>query len=139
MAGINTAGVIKGGIVAGIIINISQSVLNVAVIGEQMEAALAARNLPPVGGSAIAVFIAMCFVLGLLMIWLYAAVRPRLGPGPQTAACVGLVVWTLIHLWGGVGGVLMGWYTWNIATIAILWGLAESALAAIAGAYFYKE
>jgi hypothetical protein len=136
---INTAGVIKGGLVAGLIINISQTLLNVPVLGPQMEARMAALNLPPVGGSTIAVFVVMSFVLGILMVWLYAAVRPRLGPGPATATCVGLLIWTFIHLWGGLGMALMGFMSWNIALIAMAWGLAESVLAAIAGAYFYRE
>jgi hypothetical protein len=139
MGRINTAGVIKGGLLAGLIINIGESLLNVPVAGSQMEAALAARNLPPVGGSAIGVFIAMCFALGLLMVWLYAAVRPRLGPGAKTAACVGLVVWALIHLWGGVGMATMGFIPWNLALLGIGWGLAESLLAAVAGAWIYTE
>jgi hypothetical protein len=136
---INTAGVIKGGIVAGLIINISQTVLNIPVVGAQMEAALAARNLPDVGGAAVGIFVALCFALGLLMVWLYAAVRPRLGPGPKTAACVGLVIWFVIHIWGAVGAAVMGFFPWNLAVTTIVWGLGESVLAAIAGAYFYKE
>jgi hypothetical protein len=136
---INTAGVIKGGLVAGLIINISQTVLNIPVVGAQMEAALAARNLPDVGGAAVGIFVALCFALGLLMVWLYAAVRPRLGPGPQTAACVGLVIWFLIHIWGALGAGAMGFFPWNLAITTIVWGLGESVLAAIAGAYFYTE
>ena len=136
---INTGGVIKGGLVAGLIINISQTILNVPVLGTRMEAELAARNLADVEGATVAIFVAMCFVLGLLMVWLYAAVRPRLGPGPKTAVCVGLVVWTLIYLWGGVGNAAMGFFSWNLAIIGMVWGLGESILAAVAGAYFYKE
>jgi hypothetical protein len=136
---INMAGVIKGGLVAGFIINISQTILNVPVLGPQMEARLASLNLPPVAGGTIGIFVAMCFVLGILMVWLYAAVRPRLGPGPKTAVCIGLLVWTFIHLWGGLGMALMGFTPWNIAMIAMVWGIAESVLAAVAGAYFYRE
>lgn len=136
---INTGGVIKGGLVAGLIINLSQTILNVPVLGARMQSELAARNLPAVEGGAIAVFVVMCFGLGLLMIWLYAAVRPRLGPGPNTAVCVGLVVWTLIYIWRGVGYATMGFVSWNTAIITIVWGLVESILAAVAGAYFYKE
>ena len=139
MSRINTGGVIKGGLVAGLIINISQTILNVPVLGPRMQAELAARNLPEVTGAAIGIFVVMCFVLGLLLVWLYAAVRPRLGPGPRTAVCVGLVVWTLIYLWGGIGQATMGFYSWNLAIIGIVWGLVESILAAAAGAYFYKE
>ena len=74
MSRINTGGVIKGGLVAGLIINISQTILNVPVLGPMMQAELAARNLPEVTGAAIGIFVVMCFVLGLLLVWLYAAV-----------------------------------------------------------------
>lgn len=136
---INTGGVIAGGLVAGLIINISQTILNMPVVGARMQAELAARNLPNVEGAAIGIFVALCFVLGLVTVWLYAAVRPRLGPGPKTAACVGLVIWTLIHFWGAVGYAAMGFFSWNLALIVMIWGLGESVLAAVAGAYFYKE
>ena len=33
----------------------------------------------------------------------------------------------------------MGFYSWNLAIIGIVWGLVESILAAAAGAYFYKD
>ena len=48
MSQINVVGVLKGGLAAGLIMNISEFVLNVPVAGAQMEAELAARNLPPV-------------------------------------------------------------------------------------------
>jgi hypothetical protein len=82
MAGIRWGRVLAGGLVAGLIINIGESILNVPLAGEELAQALEARNLPPVGGGAIAYFIGMCFLLGILMVWIYAAVRPRLGPGP---------------------------------------------------------
>ena len=31
--------------------------------------------------------------MGLLLVWLYAAIRPRFGPGPRTATYAALVVW----------------------------------------------
>jgi hypothetical protein len=58
MAGINLGRVILGGLLAGLIVTIGETVLNVAVAGQAMETALAARNLPPVGGPAIGGFVA---------------------------------------------------------------------------------
>ncbi len=55
MSQINVGGVLKGGVAAGLIMNISEFILNVPIAGAQMEAELAARNLPPVGTAAIAV------------------------------------------------------------------------------------
>ena len=52
MTRINMARVILGGVVAGLILNVGEVVLHKVVIAEEMEAAVQARNLPPVGGSA---------------------------------------------------------------------------------------
>ena len=58
MSQINVGGVVKGGLAAGLVMNISEFVLNVPVAGDQMNAELAARNLPPVATNQIAVFVA---------------------------------------------------------------------------------
>jgi hypothetical protein len=34
-------------------------------------------------------FNATGFLIGIFAIWLYAAIRPRHGPGPKTAVCAG--------------------------------------------------
>ena len=83
MASINTRGVVVGGLVAGLIINVSEYILNEPVLGARMVDALTAHNLPPVGGNAIAVFVILGFVLGLVLVWLYAAIRPRFGARTQ--------------------------------------------------------
>jgi hypothetical protein len=136
---ITTGSVIKGGLVSGLIINISETILNIPVIGARMEAELAARNLPPFDNAMIAVFVVMCFGLGLFLVWLYAAIRPRMGPGPGTAACAALIAWGLAWLWPSIGMGVMGMYSWSLIAITLVWGLAELLLATIAGAYFYRE
>ena len=65
-----------------------------------MAAELTAHNLPPIGGNAIAVFVILGFVLGLVLVWLYAAIRPRFGPGPEDSRDRG---W-----FGLVPGLLLG-------------------------------
>ena len=90
MSQISVVGVVKGGLAAGLVMNISEFVLNVPVAGDQMNAELAARNLPPVATNQIAVFVVLTFVLGLVTVWLYAAIRPRFGAGPKTAIIAGV-------------------------------------------------
>jgi hypothetical protein len=80
--------VLVGGLATGLVINVGETILNVPLAGAETEQALAARNLPPIGGGAIAYFVVLCFLLGILIVWIYAAVRPRLGPGPKTAVMV---------------------------------------------------
>jgi hypothetical protein len=37
------------------------------------------------------------FVVGIAAIWLYAAIRPRYGPGAATALRAGFAVWLFVH------------------------------------------
>jgi len=60
---INYARVIVGGLLAGLLINISETLLNAVVLARQMEAAVQSMNLPPIGGQAIAGFVVFGFVL----------------------------------------------------------------------------
>jgi hypothetical protein len=131
--------VIAGGLVAGLIVNIGEVILNVPLAGAQLDQALQARNLPPVGGGAIAYFVVMCFLLGILMVWTYAAVRPRLGPGPKTAVIVGLLAWFMTLFWSGGTQVAMGVMPLNLTILGLAWGLGEIVIASLAGAKVYKE
>jgi apolipoprotein N-acyltransferase len=139
MAGIRWGRVLAGGLVAGLIINIGESILNVPLAGEELAQALEARNLPPVGGGAIAYFIGMCFLLGILMVWIYAAVRPRLGPGPKTAVIVALVAWFMTLVWSGGAQVAMGIMPLRLTIFGLGWGLVEFIIASVVGAKLYRE
>lgn len=139
MGTINVGGVIKGGLVAGLLINISETVLNVPVLGARMEAELAARNLPPVGNGAIGLFVAEAFVMGLLTVWLYAAIRPRLGAGPKTAVYAGLFVWVLSTGYSALAFGVMGISSSGVIVISLAWTFVEMIIASTVGAYLYSE
>jgi len=94
MGKINWNRVILGGLVAGLIINIFEFVLNGVILARDMEAAMTALGRQ-VGGSALAMFTVWCFLVGIFAVWLYAAIRPRYGAGPKTALCAGAAVWGL--------------------------------------------
>lgn len=136
---INPVGVVKGGLVAGLVINVGEFLLNIPVAGERMDREMAARNLPPMEASTIALFVAMCFGLGLLLVWLYAAIRARFGPGAYTALRAGLIVWALAYLVPGISTAAMGIFSVGLIALTVGWGLGEVLLAAIAGAYLYQE
>ena len=139
VSGIRMGRVIAGGLVAGLIVNIGETILNVPLLGAQMEQALQARNLPPVGGGAIAYFVVMCFLLGIAIVWTYAAVRPRLGPGPKTAVIIGVLAWFMTLLWSGGTQVAMGVMPLNLTWLGLAWGLGEIVIASLAGAKLYRE
>ena len=139
MRGINVARVVIGGFVAGLLIDVSETILNGVVLGTDMAAAVARLNLPPVGNMGMAVFTILGFALGIVTIWLYAAIRPRFGPGPRTALCAGAAVWFFAYMYPSTGMAVMGLFPLRMMVIGLVWGLAEMLIASVAGAYFYKE
>jgi len=139
MGNINVGRVILGGLLAGLVINIGETVLNVFVVAQGMDHALKARNLPPVGGGAIAGFVLLAFLLGLATVWLYAAIRPRFGAGAGTAAMAGLAVWFFAYLYKGVGQDLMGFFPAGLTILTLVWGLVEILAGALAGGWLYNE
>jgi len=139
MGRINMGRVIVGGLLAGLIVNISEFVLNTYVIGAEMEASMKALNLPPIGGSQIMWFVIFSFVLGIALVWLYAAIRPRFGPGVTTAVCAALVVWTLAYLYPTLFMLVIGLFPQGPMLISLVWGLVEVVIAGVAGAWAYTE
>ena len=139
VASINTRGVVVGGLVAGLIINISEYILNEPVLGSDVAAAMTAHNLPPIGGSAIVVFMILGFVVGVALLWLYAAMRPRFGAGPKTAAIAAMVVWFLDYFCGAVAFGAVGLFSARLIIIGLLWGLVELVVAALVGGRLYSE
>jgi len=139
MGKINMGRVILGGLLAGLIINIGESVLNGMILAKDLEDVMRSLNKPQITGSAIAVFVVLGFVLGIIIIWIYAAIRPRFGPGPKTAVCAGLTAWALAYLYAAVGQAAIGLLPTRLLVISTVWGLFELAIAAVAGAWLYKE
>lgn len=136
----NYGRVILGGLVAGLVFNIGEFLLNAVILHNAMLEWARAHNLPEdPGPSFLVVAVLLTFVLGIVTVWLYALIRPRLGPGPKTAIVAALIMWFAIYLYCGIiYGILLEQPT-NIIAIAAGWGLVEYIVGAIAGAWLYKE
>jgi hypothetical protein len=139
MGKINVGRVILGGLLAGVVVNVGESVMNLLIIGERMELAYEALNLPAPGEATIGMFVVLGFVLGILIVWLYAAIRPRFGASPQTAMMAGFFVWLFAILWPSIGQGLIGLFSADLLVFVVTWGLFEMLAAAVAGASVYKE
>jgi len=130
--------VLGPGLAAGLIVNLS-AITMVPAVGNQFDAALAARGLPPLAPAAMAFFALVSLSLGVLLVWLYAAVRPRLGPGPRTAAIVAALVWLVGYLLPHVAMAVYGFLPAGLTAIGTLWGLGELLAAGLVGARLYRE
>lgn len=139
MGGINLGRVIGGGIVAGIVYNVGEAILNMVVLAAEMEAFQKRFSLPPVGGDFIMKATIFMFVVGILNVFLYAAIRPRFGAGVKTAVYAGLLVWALSFLYATLFNVWLGLFPMAPAALGVGWELVEAVLASIAGAWVYRE
>jgi len=136
---INFGRVLLGGLVAGIVLNIGEYILNDKVFGAQMKEYFAKHNFPTPGGNAIAVAVVMTLVLGIVIVLGYAAIRPRFGAGPKSAIVAALFAWFGVYLYPNVLGAAFGFVPTNILPIALVWGLVEYNVAALIGAWLYRE
>jgi len=139
MGKINVGRVILGGLLAGLIINVAESILNMAIMAESWELAMRELNVPPVSGGTIAVYMVAGFLLGIVAVWIYAAIRPRFGPGPKSAVLAGLIVWLLAYAWRLLDIGLTGLFDPGLLALPAAWGLVEVVVATLAGAWLYRE
>jgi len=94
METINWRRVVLGGVLAGVVLIVLATAFTALFLGRQeLRAAIRAFRPPASSSGALLFFIFVFLFLGVLMTWWYAAIRPRFGPGPKTAAIAGLAVW----------------------------------------------
>src|SRR6266550_4500926 len=96
---INTQKVLIGGFAAGVVMNVIDFVTNMYILGARMKAEADAFKLgmsdQMMSSSMIVTNIVMDLLLGILLVWTYAAIRPRFGPGAKTAVYAALLFWVL--------------------------------------------
>ena len=138
MGKINWVRVILGGLVAGVIINIFEYLLNGVILAKDMEAAISALGRQ-MGGGQLAMFTLWGFLVGIIAVWLYAGIRPRYGGGPKTALFAGLAVWCLGYLLADVTPLALKLFPIRLTVIGLAVGLVEVSLGTLAGAWVYRE
>jgi hypothetical protein len=139
MSNINFVRVVLGGLLAGLVLNLGEFLLNEVFFVKQMEQMARQHNIVRPGVIFITTAVILTFLLGILIVMVYALIRPRLGAGPKTAIVAGVIGWFCIYFYAGIlNGVLFGLAP-NLLAIGIVWGVAEYILAALAGAALYKE
>jgi hypothetical protein len=141
MSRINTSKVIVGGLLAGLVFNIGDFVINTIILAEDFRAGMAMLGLDPAvmeSGSTIACWVIIDFLFGLLVVWNYAAIRPRFGPGPMIAILAALPAWA------GASLVVFGFASMGIFAMPVAWKGAilsgiNTAIGSMAGAWVYSE
>jgi hypothetical protein len=137
MGKINAKGVIVGGLVAGLILTVVYYVLWGVVFAKDLTEAFQAIGKTPPRSPAL--FIVLDFLYGIALVYLYAAIRPRYGPGPKTAIWAGLIMWVIAVLIRELGEIPFGIVPLRLSLVGTVVGLFLLPIAALAGARFYGE
>jgi hypothetical protein len=145
MGKINYGRVFLGGLLALLILIIAELVLeylvlaNIPGIGSEEQRFIEAFG--EVGEDGLihdVVNVLSAYLTCCLFIWVYAAVRPRFGPGPKTAIVVSaafVIYWTLLLAWFSNVGL----FPIKLSAVSFLTNLIELPLAVLAGAWIYRE
>jgi hypothetical protein len=116
--------VIAGGLLAGLVLFFEQGFVHMQLLHdagvELAKAGILRADYET--GPAVKVQAILDLATGILVAWLYAAVRPRLGAGLQTAILTGLVVWLLAFFQSYAPQAL---WTPRLAPGAVLGGLGD--------------
>ncbi len=140
MGKINWGRVILGGLLAGVVVNVVEFVLHARILDPDWKAAMAALGQPTQEDPAdIMIYVGLGFLIGILAVCYYAAIRPRFGAGPKTAVFAGLGVWLLAYLVPTIGMVPSGLFPNRLLWLPVVVGIVELPLATVVGAWLYKE
>ena len=140
MARINYSRVLIGGLMAGAVANLCDFAWSF-VLADEMDRMIQRLNLNRgvVNSASTAItWILVDFVYATLIVWTYAAIRPRFGPGPKTAVRAGVVIC------GAVTVILfgfhrMGFFTTTGFLLSAALSFVSAIRAALAGAKLYRE
>lgn len=141
MSSINTGKVVAGGLLAGVVFNVLDFANNYLLVGADFRANATRLGLDPAvaeSPAGIATWVVIDFLLGLLVVWTYAAIRPRFGPGVKTAIYAGLIPYL------GITFVILGLTQGGLFPMAMfvkvsLISLVIVCAGSVAGAWAYKE
>jgi len=139
---INTQKVIVGGVAAGVVIGAIDFVVNGIILAEQNQAAIDALG-PDIaanaeGGAAIAFNVVSLLLLGILVAWTYASMRPRYGVGSKTATMAAIQIWCLVMLISA-GLTFIGLFTWGFFALGSVITAGELLIGANVAGYLYSE
>jgi hypothetical protein len=140
MASINWGRVILGGILAGVIIDASEFLINGVLLAKDWSANMVNLHLPAdITTNALVIFNITGLLTGLTMVWLYAAIRSRYGAGVKTAMMAGIAIWLVGFALPTLGYIGLGVVPQQTGMTAAGLALVEVIIASIAGAAVYKE
>ena len=139
MSGINVQRVILGGLVAGLVANVFDFVITSYLMDAEFARMMERANMDPQAGQSwIWVFAITDFIWGILLVFTYASIRPRFGPGAKTATIAGIMLWAVVAI-VAVLFLALGLHTLRSYLESAALYLVSAVVASLAGAALYNE
>jgi hypothetical protein len=141
MNAINWRRVAIGAAAAGVLMNVMDAVTNGLLMFNDFQANSRRLGLDPaaaIAPAAVFTWIALDFVFGWILVWMYAAMRPRYGPGVATAlrSATAMYVPTTSII---AGFAIQGFLTPRLFAGMALAGALTLAAGALIGGWLYRE
>ena len=140
MSRVNGGKLVAGGILAGVVMNICDYVSNNFILAADWEHIARIRNVDMAdmsSTSSLVTYVVVDMLLGLLVVWTYAAIRPRLGQGPGTAIVAGFMVFLAQALL--MASYAVSFLTWDVLIRGGVLMLVSALAGALAGGWVYAE
>jgi hypothetical protein len=140
MGKINIGRVILGGIIAGIVGDVLGYLVDGVWLAPRWALGMKALGHADFSSTQILWFNLLGLVIGLVAIWVYAAIRPRFGAGVKTAIYAGVAVWILEALVPNASFMCVAHlFPHHLTLYTTLGAFVECVVGTIAGAALYKE
>jgi hypothetical protein len=141
MGKINLARVFLGGVIAGIVIDVCEGILNGVILKQQWADTFTAlgKTADTMSVKQIVAFNLWGLAAGIITVWLYSGLRPRYGAGPRTAILAGLTVWALAFALATAVPVFFHLYPVGLGVTSVALEAVEMILAGLTGGAIYKE
>lgn len=140
MGKINVGRVLLAGIVAGLVSDALGYLVDGVLLAQRWTDGMLALGKNEFSPNEWIWFNLLGLVSGIVLIWIYAAIRPRFGAGAKTAILAGLAVWVVGVLIPNLSFMwVAGLFSKHLTVYTTSGALIETLAGAVAGAALYKE
>ncbi|HEV7701795.1 MAG TPA: hypothetical protein VGO43_16305 [Pyrinomonadaceae bacterium] len=138
---INFTRLIIGGVIATVILFVTDGLLHEKVLHEYWQHVYEwiGGHEPAEHGMAVLYFLVFELGRGFLAILLYALMRPFHGPGPKTAVFAAIVAWLAFSITGPAQFIPLGFYSKHLWLFVAGAQLVTSIVGNLIAAWLYKD
>jgi hypothetical protein len=129
--------VILAGLLAGIVYFLGDGLVHGVLLKQQWAAILGPQTQQDLHSPVF--FLPYDLLKGLAVMWIYAGIRPRFGPGPKTAVLAGLAGWFLVIPVALLGLLPMNFFSTQFVMLWSVYGVVPMVVGALVGGWIYRE